>query len=122
MVTGIVAASVGRLASVRRLEHRSCPSKVRHDFRREAMTVAKTQMNRLGAVASTRLAAGSAMDGTSATRRRCADIEADLVCSVCGLPIDRSDPDVGMAAPDPVCGKCFRMRRFDEVVLWDEGR
>jgi hypothetical protein len=29
-------------------EHRSCRSKVRHDGRREAMAVAKTQMNRLG--------------------------------------------------------------------------
>ena len=47
-------------------------------------------------------------------------MDADELCAVCGLPIDMSDPDVDMAAPDPICGECFRMREFDEVVLWDE--
>jgi hypothetical protein len=48
VVTGVVAVSTGRPASVSWVEYRSCRSKVRHDGRREAMDVAKKQMNRWG--------------------------------------------------------------------------
>jgi hypothetical protein len=48
-------------------------------------------------------------------------MDDEELCLSCGLPIDPGDPDVDMAAPEPICGECFRMREFDEVVLWDEG-
>lgn len=46
-------------------------------------------------------------------------LDGDLVCSVCGEPVDLSDADAE-AEPEPLCGECYRAREFDEL-LWEAG-